>query len=517
MALGYGYVRDDDPVQINWREISKNFTDRIQADQADRQKRKDDIQTEFNQLQKDLINKPQGYNTDLNNVVGSFANQASVASLDLINKLKSGQISEQEYYTKRANLKSSTENFFLYSTNFNDNYDEYMKLATSNDPNNRLSGQAMFKLQLASDMLDFKNTTAIVDPGTNELILVKTDEQGNPTNEIVNVSQLGQLSSSKELAYNYKQKIKQAIEDKGVIKYQTDDGTTITTIQGAKVDPKTATATIDSVAEALLGDETQVLSILYQNGYNYTQDESKKNEDKTIYYDINTGEFSYDSDKALEILKKEINQTISVEVDRGDVMTKAERSAEDRAERRLQVEEKRLDIAIEQLGLDKQAAQSSYEAGDNIIVLDDSTQTAAKNYVKGLTTEDFRDENILDVVDNFQTIFIKQKYSPNSILDVEKTPVKITRRGKETLVNLNAIKIFIPDVMDKPLFVPIVKTEVDGLSASISQPGERINLIFRLIDKAKSQGIKLTDESFRALMEEDFDKYNPVQDTKNFG
>ena len=46
-----------DKRQINWREISKNFTDRIQADQADRQKRKDDIQTEFNQLQKDLINK----------------------------------------------------------------------------------------------------------------------------------------------------------------------------------------------------------------------------------------------------------------------------------------------------------------------------------------------------------------------------------------------------------------------------------------------------------------------------
>ena len=39
----------------------------------------------------------------------------------------------------------------------------------------------------------------------------------------------------------------------------------------------------------------------------------------------------------------------------------------------------------------------------------------------------------------------------------------------------------------------------------------------RLIDRAKKQGIKLTDESFRALMEEDFDKYNPVQDTKNFG
>ena len=144
-------------------------------------------------------------------------------------------------------------------------------------------------------------------------------------------------------------------------------------------------------------------------------------------------------------------------------MTEAEKRAEDRAERRLRVEEQRLGIAIEQLGLDKEAALDSYEAGDNIIVLDDSSQVAAKNFVKNLTTEDFRDEKLLDTFDNFQTIFKKQKYNINSVVDVEKTPVKITRGGKETLVNLNAIKIFVPDVMNKPLFIPIAPTEQKGL------------------------------------------------------
>tara|TARA_Y100000114_G_C11753120_1_gene325463 strand:- start:1005 stop:2441 length:1437 start_codon:yes stop_codon:yes gene_type:complete len=310
MALGYGYVRDDDPVQINWREISKNFTDRIQADQEDRQKRKDDIQAEYNQLQKDLINKPQGYNTDLNNVVGSFANQASVASLDLLNKLKTGQISEQEYYTKRANLKSSTENFFLYSNNFNKNYDQYMKLATSNDPNNRLSGKAMFQMGLASDMLDFKNTTAIIDPGTNELILVKTDDQGNPTNEIVNVSQLGYLSSQEELSYNYKDQIDKAIKRRGAKKTRDKDGKETVTILGAVLDTKEANTTIDALADSLLGDEAQVLSILYQNGYEFTQDESMKGKDKTIYFDINTNEYDYDRNDAKNILIEDIKTAI---------------------------------------------------------------------------------------------------------------------------------------------------------------------------------------------------------------
>ena len=114
------------------------------------------------------------------------------------------------------------------------------------------------------------------------------------------------------------------------------------------------------------------------------------------------------------------------------------------------------------------------------------------------------------LVEKEETIFRKQKYDINSVVDVEKTPVKITRRGKEVLVDLTAIKIFVPNVMDKPLFIPIGPLEQKGLIPSISEPGERINLIMRLIDRANKQGIKLTDDSFRALMEEDFDKYNPV-------
>ena len=42
----------------------------------------------------------------------------------------------------------------------------------------------------------------------------------------------------------------------------------------------------------------------------------------------------------------------------------------------------------------------------------------------------------------------------------------------------------------------------------------------RLIDRAKKQGTKLTDDSFRTLLEEDFDKYNPVIESgedKDFG
>jgi len=518
--MAYGYVRDKEPLSINWAEISKNFNDRLAADEAERQGKRDDIQKQYDVLSQQLIDKPTGADTDLNSAISSFTTQASQASLDALNRLKRGEISEQEYYNRRANLKSSTSNLFLYANNFNNQLQENLSLIQSQDPDKQGSGRMAFQMALAQDMLNFKNTVAIIDPATDEVMLVKTDEEGNPTNEVVSVSQLGNLSSQKENSYNYKGKIARALENRGVSKYQTDDGTTITTIQGVEINPKTATATIDKLAESFVGDESQILSILYQNGYQYTQDESLKGKDGYIYYDIKNGTYDYDENKAIEFVKEDINNSIPVEVDRGDVMTETEERAEDRAERRLQVEEKRLDIAIEQLGLEKQAAQGSYEAGDNIIVLDDSTQTAAKNYVKGLTTDNFQGQKILDVVDNFQTIFRKQKYDINSVVDVEKTPVKITRGGKERLVDLSAIKIFVPDVMDKPLFIPIAPTEQKGLFPAIIEPGERINLIMRLIDRAKKQGIKLTDDSFRTLMEDDFDKYNPVQESgqdKQFG
>jgi len=400
MALGYGYVRDDDPVQVNWSEISKNFTDRIKADQVDRQKRKDDIQEKYNELQKDLINKPQGYNTDLNKVVGSFAGQASTASLDLLNKLKRGEISEQEYYTKRANLKSSTENFFLYSKNFNDNYSRLMDLAKSNDPNKRLSAKAIYQMGLATDMLDFKNTTAIIDPGTNELILVKTDEDGNPTNEIVNVSQLGYLSSDEELSYNYKQKIADSLKLKGTKKYKDSTGKEVITILGAELDSTQANEAIDAVAESLLGDESQVISILAQNGYEFTQDENMKGEPNTIYYDINTNKYEYDRQAAKDILVEEVKGAIPETVLEVEQKTAAELLREELEIEALQNQVELGDIkiseALKKIGKDLSTFNSQLEADINNSLGDDFNDNYANNRKAFLRGDTKKAKNALE-------------------------------------------------------------------------------------------------------------------------
>jgi hypothetical protein len=350
--MAYGYVRDKEPLSINWAEISKNFNDRLAADEAERQGKREDIQKQYDELSQQLIDKPTGADTDLNSAIASFTTQASQASLDALNRLKRGEISEQEYYNRRANLKSSTNNLFLYANNFNGQLDENLKLIQSQDPDNQGSGRMAFQMALAQDMLNFKNTVAVIDPATDEVMLVKTDEEGNPTNEVVSVSQLGNLSSQKENSYNYKGKIARALENRGVSKYQTDDGTTVTTIQGVEINPKTATATIDKLAESFVGDESQILSILYQNGYQYTQDESLKGKDGYIYYDIKNGTYDYDENKAIEFVKEDINNSIPVQIDTSKVKTPQQKELE-----RLQIKNLENQVALGKVKVNQARAE----------------------------------------------------------------------------------------------------------------------------------------------------------------
>ena len=42
--MAYGYVRDKEPLNINWSEVSKNFSDNLKEQEKVRQDKRDDIQ-----------------------------------------------------------------------------------------------------------------------------------------------------------------------------------------------------------------------------------------------------------------------------------------------------------------------------------------------------------------------------------------------------------------------------------------------------------------------------------------
>ena len=44
MAVGFGYIRDDKPTQIDWGQITKDATDALKGIEKDRQARRDKIE-----------------------------------------------------------------------------------------------------------------------------------------------------------------------------------------------------------------------------------------------------------------------------------------------------------------------------------------------------------------------------------------------------------------------------------------------------------------------------------------
>jgi len=518
--MAYGYVRDKEPLSINWAEISKNFNDRLAADEAERQGKRDDIQKQYDELSQQLIDKPTGADTDLNSAISSFTTQASQASLDALNRLKRGEISEQEYYNRRANLKSSTSNLFLYANNFNSQLQENLSLIQSQDPDKQGSGRMAFQMALAQDMLNFKNTVAVIDPATDEVMLVKTDEEGNPTNEVVSVSQLGNLSSQKEMSYNYKGRIARALENRGVAKY-TKDGKVITTIQGVDIKPGTATATIDKLAESFVGDESQILSILYQNGYQYTQDESLKGKDKYIYYDIKNGTYDYDKDKAVEFVKEDINNSIPVEVK--DELTSFQKAnlENQKLNREESIRQFNIKIALdrERLGIES-GNQEGVNSPLNIIQTTDGRQVAGNNYVRTISKNNFKNfRNKKDVSINLTEVLNEadipgatityteggQDVSPITDLVKSQGGLRNVPMGhyvtgtssNPTIRTLETIDIFVPEIMDQPIRIPITET--------ISEDIERV---LTIIELRKLGGDKIVGNETSFIPFNEF--YNPI-------
>ena len=127
MATGFGYVRDAKPMQINWGEVGQKMTNAISAEIQDRQSRKDEIDKQLNDYQKNLLDQPQGTNAEVNRFMGDFTSDAGDAMRQAERLLKGGNLSERDFYKFRANANQGTDLMFQAAKNFNEGYDESMR------------------------------------------------------------------------------------------------------------------------------------------------------------------------------------------------------------------------------------------------------------------------------------------------------------------------------------------------------------------------------------------------------
>ena len=110
MAVGFGYIRDKKPTQVDWAELSRQAREGIKGIEDDRKERREAIDEAQREYAKTLADYPVGTNTAYNTFMADFSQQASNVMLENLNMLKRGEISEEEFYRRRGNNRR----WFLY-------------------------------------------------------------------------------------------------------------------------------------------------------------------------------------------------------------------------------------------------------------------------------------------------------------------------------------------------------------------------------------------------------------------
>ena len=195
MASKYGYVsRDTANRQIDWNAIGTQVSEGITQITEDRKERREDILAKSTDYAKMLIDMPMGSNTAFNEYLAQFTTQASKAALSDLNSLKRGDISEQEYYNRRANLLSGTDLMIAGANNFNKNYDVIQERID----NGTASAVEIKYREKMAQLLEFGNRTPFINPDTREVNTARLAPSGimeTTVEDIASASEMFRISN----------------------------------------------------------------------------------------------------------------------------------------------------------------------------------------------------------------------------------------------------------------------------------------------------------------------------------
>lgn len=222
---GFGYVRDTKPVVTDWAQVGRDMGKVITDEFTDREGRKADIEKQSAEIAKNLLDAPVGQYEQANRFVSDFSSQAQQQALADLRLLKNNQISEREYYNRRANLKSGTDLMFTAVQKFNENYDGAMQ--------NILDGKSSVLLSdLKSQMqgyLNFADSGTYINPATASVNVSKLNPDGtvstDPSN-FMNAGMLLKLSTTDFKNFELDKTVKNVTDNLGKITYRAEDGTT---------------------------------------------------------------------------------------------------------------------------------------------------------------------------------------------------------------------------------------------------------------------------------------------------
>jgi|11_taG_2_1085331.scaffolds.fasta_scaffold01075_8 hypothetical protein len=386
MASRYGYVsRDTANRQIDWNAIGTQVSDGITKITEDRKERREDILTKSTDYAKMLIDMPMGSNTAFNEYLAQFTTQASKAALSDLNLLKSGEISEQEYYNRRANLLSGTELMISGANNFNKNYDVIQERID----NGTASAVEIKYREKMAQLLEFGNRTPFINPDTREVNTARLAPSGimeTTVEDIASASDMFRISNFQLNKFDMNSAIEDITKNIGIqdvtitpemVRKAQSEGRPIgavgTRVKGAfnsalMSEKDTELAKKDYVS-SYLKDDSAVISILadYVPGYDVTL-EPFEVDDKTVLigrngaYEITDEQRKAAEDYMIDRLDKALPESVDTSKVKTPVELRREELEIEALQNQVDLGDIKISDAIKRLGKDLSTFNSQLEA-----------------------------------------------------------------------------------------------------------------------------------------------------------
>ncbi len=552
--MSYGYVRQN-RVGLDWGAIGKEMSTAIQEGEAERQLRKEDILRQEKEYGEQLLNQPQGEYAEANRFISEFSEQAQNQALSDLRALKNREISEREYYNRRANLQKGTDLMFLAATNFNKNYDKAMQ-----DIRDGKSSVLLADIKAHMEgYTNFANSGTFINPATGTVNVSKLIDDGkggkivsSSRGDFMDASELVKMSNYNIANFDLDGEVNKVADSLGTLSITTPDNTkiqvSIADIASGNLDPAVAeaynkelTASIKDYAESIVGTTTDpsAASILAdhmvvgKDGYKVTfkeMSEKERNEKNLIFFDPNGALVLTEQQQkdAVEFVEKKLRSSLDRKI-QPDVLTKYQK--ENIRLREEELKFRKGDLAFrrkaqkearDKAGVDENT-YIPIDSRKNFVVNENSTAESAYNNVDRTVTEDNINDNPEALKLSVKNIFDDNSaFSNISMNDVEVgveeiiTDVKtetvsagtgapgqrITSETKEKVMSF-----YIPELMEDPLIIPM--TENAQLFKDVLKSLDLYNQEF--IKGNVKDKMKLTDFKDLFGVDKPFETYNKVQ------
>ena len=245
-----GYARGQAIESLDWSAISTQLTETMQAVEAEKQAKRDEIEKNSKEISTTLNNAPLGNHKGRNDALLEYASNAQQAMLMLDRELKTGNISLKDYTVAVQNLKDGTTQTFDIMDEWNKEYDiamERMQNCGGDTGIDCSAAQEQFQMMQAEALGKLENHALYINPTNFRVTLGKreVDENGDYTggisknqNDFAEVQQLRNRVKQKINKYDLEGNLDQIENQLSTLWTEFSGSNPGVTIQDARQNPE---------------------------------------------------------------------------------------------------------------------------------------------------------------------------------------------------------------------------------------------------------------------------------------